>query len=116
MHDRPKHSSSGSPLAACHLHGTTPVSGCPNCAQGERAHEDAQPSLTDVLREITELGATDVAELLEATDNTAELEALLADTQVVLDSPRLPTFCHDHLFGPTEPCATCLAVAKAVQS
>lgn len=109
MHDRPKHSSSGSPLAACHLHGLTPASGCPNCAQGERAHEDAQASLTDVLREITELGATDVTELLKATDNAAELEALLDDTQT-------PTFCHAHLFGPTEPCPACLAVAKAVQS
>jgi hypothetical protein len=69
-----------------------------------------------VLREITELGASDVAELLEATDNAVELEALLAETQALLNSPEVPTFCHSHLFGPTEPCATCLAVAKAVQS
>lgn len=115
MNDTPQHSTSGSPFAACHLHGTTPAPGCPNCAHAEHAHEDAQPSLTDVLREIAELGATDVAELLEA-NNAAELEVLLANTQVILDGAEVPTFCHDHLFGPTEPCATCLAVAKSVQS
>ena len=112
MNSTPQHSPSGSPFTGCHLHATTPAAGCPNCAQHEHAHEHAQPSLTDVLREITELGASAITELLEATDKAGELEALLAETQ---NGAEVSGFCHSHTFGPTEPCAECLAVARTVQ-
>ena len=190
MKNRPKHSTGGSPFAACHLHGTTPTSGCPNCALIENAreltdhaHEDAQPSLTTQyaiemlelnlkaatasIKESQELLARAEAEPFVLTDTQVELEAmlaeteallarteptegavnlevllaeteallaeteallarteptegavnlevLLAETEALLAETEAPTFCHDHLFGPSEPCPTCLAVAKGL--